>query len=90
MKAGSDFEKRFLGYGLLTAEIFYRLPDHPTFLQTFLWQTEDKAPSFPELRRFLGFWEREIEGPIHRVRIAHQALITPADYRFANGEIVMH
>ncbi|WP_305988763.1 usg protein [Roseibium sp. MMSF_3544] len=90
MTPSSDFEKRFLGYGLLTAEILYRLPDHPKFLQSFLWQTEDRAPQFPELTRFLEFWEREIEGRIHSVRVAHQGLIEPVDFRFADGEIRVH
>jgi uncharacterized protein Usg len=90
MKTGSDFQKRLLGYGLLTAEILYRLPDHPKLLQTYLWQTEDLAPKFPELNRFLNFWEREIEGPIHSVRVAHQNLIEPVDFRYANGEFVIH
>ncbi|GAA0772568.1 Usg family protein [Roseibium denhamense] len=86
----NDFEKRLLGYGLLTAEILYQLPDHPKLLQSFVWQTEDLAPKFPELTRFLSFWEREIDGPIHTVRIAHQNLIQPAEFRYADGEIVMH
>ncbi|POF31688.1 usg protein [Roseibium marinum] len=90
MKTSSDFEKRLLGYGLLTAEILYRIPDHPKLLQSFLWQTEDLAPKFPELNRFLKFWEREVEGSIYSVRIAHQNLITPMDFRFADGEIVVH
>ncbi|MEM5582304.1 Usg family protein [Roseibium sp. AS2] len=90
MKTSSDFEKRLLGYGLLTAEIVYRLPDHPRFLQSFLLQTEDMAPGFPELTRFLDFWEKEIEGRIHSVRVAHQNLIEPVDFRYADGEIVLH
>ncbi|MEM9635490.1 MAG: usg protein [Pseudomonadota bacterium] len=90
MKASLDFEKRLLGYGLLTAEILYRLPDHPKLLQSFLWQTEDLAPRFPELNRFLDFWEREIDGRIHSVRVAHQNLIEPVDFRYTNGEIVIH
>ncbi|AMN55847.1 MULTISPECIES: usg protein [Stappiaceae] len=90
MKTSSDFEKRLLGYGLMTAEILYRLPDHPKLLQSFLWQTEDLAPKFPELTRFLVFWEREIEGRIHSVRVAHQTLISPVDFRYADGEIVVH
>ncbi|MEP4770912.1 MAG: Usg family protein [Roseibium sp.] len=90
MMISSDFEKRLLGYGLLTAEILYKMPDHPKLLQSYLWQTEDLAPRFPELTRFLKFWEREIDGPIHLVRIAHQNLIAPAEFRYADGEIVMH
>lgn len=90
MTVSTGFEKRLLGYGLLTAEILYRLPDHPVLLQSFLWQTEDLAPKFPELNRFLTFWEREIDGRIHTVRVAHQNLIEPAEFRYADGEIVMH
>ncbi|QDG77008.1 usg protein [Labrenzia sp. PHM005] len=90
MTVSSNFERRLLGYGLLTAEILYRLPDHPILLQSFLWQTEDLAPKFPELNRFLTFWEREIDGQIHTVRVAHQNLIEPAEFRYADGEIVMH
>lgn len=90
MKTSSDFEKRLLGYGLLTAEILYHLPDHPKLLQSFLWQTEDLAPKFPELNRFLSFWEREIDGSIHSVRVAHQKLIQPVDFCYADGEIVIH
>ena len=29
------------GYRLTTAEILYRMPDHPDLLQTFLWQELD-------------------------------------------------
>ncbi|MBN9671113.1 usg protein [Roseibium aggregatum] len=90
MNTSSDFEKRLLGYGLLTAEILYRLPDHPKLLQSFLWQTEDMAPRFPELNRFLHFWEKEIEGRIHSVRVAHQNLIEPVDFRYADGGLVVH
>ena len=66
-------------YRLTTAEILYHLPDHPKFLQTFVWQEYDLAPAFPELHRFLTFWEREIEGKLHSVRVGNKKLITPAD-----------
>ena len=59
------------GFGLTTARIVYRMPDHRDLLQLFLWQHYDIAPDFPELARFLAFWQREIEGPLHSVRVAH-------------------
>ncbi|CUB00508.1 usg protein [Pannonibacter indicus] len=90
MGTSEDFRKQMAGYGLLTAEILYRMPDHPALLQSFLWQTEDKAPTFPELRRFLAFWEREIQAFIHTVRLAHQDLIGPRDVRYAKGEFLIH
>ena len=66
----SDQQKQELrDYRLTTAEIIYRLPDHPDLLQSFIWQKFDVAPDFPELRRFLEFWSRNIEGKLHSVRI---------------------
>lgn len=84
------FERQIRGYGLTTAEILYRLPDHPHLLQTFLWQHYDVAPELPELNRFLAFWEREIEGPLHSVRIAHNRLISPAECRIAAAEFALN
>lgn len=75
-------------YRLTTAKILYHMPDHPTLLQEFVWQHYDIAPKFPELRRFLGFWERELEGRLHSVTVASAALITPA--RFRNVDALMH
>lgn len=77
-------------YRLTTAEILYRMPDHPDLLQTYLWQEYDIAPKFPELSRFLAFWKRELEGPLHSVRIASQQLVTPAEFRFADGVFALH
>lgn len=75
---------------LLTAEILYHMPDHPTVLQSFIWQKHDLAPAFPELTRFLDFWRREIDGPLHSVRVAGEALIRPAELRYANGVFTLH
>ena len=45
------YELQLRGYRLTTAEIVYRLPDHPALLQTFIWQKFDLAPEFPELQQ---------------------------------------
>ena len=81
---------RIPDWRLTTAEILYHMPDHPGVLQTFIWQKLDRAPSFPELTRFLDFWQREIEGPLHSVRVASAALIRPAELRYANGQFLLH
>jgi uncharacterized protein Usg len=47
-------------------------------------------PGFPELFRFLEFWDREIEGPVFHVRIAHQKLIRPSEWRAAQAEFGLH
>jgi len=81
---------RIPDWRLTTAEILYHMPDHPGVLQTFVWQKVDHAPAFPELSRFLEFWRREIEGPLHSVRVASAALTRPAELHFANGQFVLH
>jgi uncharacterized protein Usg len=75
--------KQLKDYRLTTAEIVYHLPDHPALLQTYVWQELDLAPRYPTLRRFLDFWDRELEGKLHSVRVASARLITPAMLRHA-------
>jgi uncharacterized protein Usg len=67
------------GYGLTTAQIIYRVPDHLQVLQEFVWQKYDVFPQFPALGKFLAFWEEEIEGPIFSVTVAHARLIKPTE-----------
>lgn len=81
----SAFEKQLNGYGLTTAEIHYHMPDHPGLLQLYLWQDYDLAPKFPTLKGFLGFWSRELDGVLHSVRVAHNKLIGPREWRAVNG-----
>jgi uncharacterized protein Usg len=64
-------------YRLTTAEILYHMPDHPAVLQSFVWQQLDLAPKFPELRKFLDFWSRSLDGKLHSVRVGAADLITP-------------
>ncbi|MFZ1426904.1 MAG: aspartate-semialdehyde dehydrogenase [Geminicoccaceae bacterium] len=83
-------ELQLRGYRLATAEITYHLPDHPTLLQTFLWQHYDLAPHFPELRKFLDFWVRNIEGKLHSVSVARKKLIGPVAHQHAAGIWQLH
>ena len=75
------FIKQLAGYGLTTAEILYRMPDHQSLLQTFIWQDYDIAPEFPILFRFLTFWRKELDGPLHSVRIGHSKLLKPSELK---------
>lgn len=81
-----DFEQRIQGSGLLTTEILYWMPDHPSLLQTFCYQSMDKAPKFPRLHAFLEHWRKEIEATIYSIRIAHADWIGPAEVKFRDGE----
>lgn len=85
-----DFDRQLAGYSLATAEITYHLPDARSLLQTFVWQQYDIAPKFPELRKFLDFWTRELDGPLHSVRLAHATLLRPTEVRIVDAELHLH
>jgi uncharacterized protein Usg len=85
-----ETELMLKGYGLTTAEMFYRMPDHPHVLNTFVWQEYDLAPDHPRLFGFVEHWQREIEGPLHSVRFVHRKLIGPGEWRHVTGEFTLH
>ena len=58
----SETEMMLKGYGLTTAEFFYRMPDYTHVLNSFIWQDYDTAPDHPRLFEFVEFWQGEIEG----------------------------
>ena len=90
MSVSPTFRRQLEGYSLTTAEILYHLPDHPHLLQTFVWQHHDLFPGFPELKRFLDFWQRTLDGPLHSVKVAHSRLIKPVELRTINEEFCLH
>lgn len=77
----SDFELRLKGGSLLTAQILYYRPDHPSLLQSLSWQAIDVAPCFPRLVAFLEHWRREIGAMIHSIQIAHSDWAGPTGFR---------
>ena len=85
-----DFRKQIEGYGLTTAHILYRRPDHRWLLQSYVWQAYDLFPAFPELSKFLAFWQEKLEGPLHSVQVAHSKLIKPAELRTVDGVFRLH
>jgi uncharacterized protein Usg len=85
-----DFQKQLAGYGLTTANILYRRPDHPWLLQTYVWQAYDLCPAFPELQRFLDFWRESLEGDPHSVMVVHSNMIRPAELRAVDGVFRLH
>lgn len=86
----ANLDLQLKDYRLTTAEILYHMPDHPKLLQTYVWQEYDLAPQFPELSKFLEFWERELDGKLHSVTVASKRLILPDGFRHAQGEFYIH
>jgi uncharacterized protein Usg len=89
-RGSRDFRRQLEGYGLTTANILYRRPDHPWLLQTYVWQDYDLCPNFPALNKFLNFWLEKLDGPLHSVIVAHAKLIKPAEIRAIDGEFRLH
>ncbi len=90
MLPSPEFKKQLEGYGLTTAEIVYRLPDHPAILQSYIWQEYDLFPDFPVLKKFLDFWTRTLEGPLFKVTIGHCRLIKPTELKAIGAEFRLH
>ena len=85
----SDLQLQLNGYRLTTAEILYHLPDCPGLLQSYLWQEYDLAPGFPRLSSFLEYWQDNLDGPLHSVRMASAPLLTPGNYRHLDLDAIL-
>jgi len=77
-------------FRLTTAEILYHLPDFPTVLQSYIWQELDMQPEYPVLNRFLTFWQQELDGPLHSVRVASKGIMSPVDLRYFDCSFTLH
>jgi uncharacterized protein Usg len=86
----SEARPQLREYRLTTAEIIYHLPDHPDLLQSFIWQKLDLAPDFPELRRFLEFWSRNIEGKLHSVKVGQARFPGQGRFHYVNASPRLH
>jgi uncharacterized protein Usg len=85
----SPLVKMLQGYRLTTAEILYRRPDHPSLLQSYIWQEYDLIPRFPVLNKFLQFWEAQLDGKLYSVRVATTGIVAPAELRYSRGEFTL-
>jgi uncharacterized protein Usg len=89
VEARKALELQLADHRLTTAEILYRMPDHPSLLQSFTWQDYDTAPHFPVLRRFLDFWHKELDAELHSVRVASQTLVRAPAARYAEAHLTL-
>ncbi len=87
----ADLERQLTkDYRITIAEILYHMPDHPTLLQTYLWQDYDIAPRYPKLCKFLDFWTKELDGKLHSVYVASKRIITPGELNHYQFELTIH
>ena len=83
-------QQQLTGRRLTTAEIIYHLPDHPSLLQSYIWQAYDLAPHFPKLFKFLDFWTRHLDGKLHSVTVADRTLVGARALRHADVALNLH
>ena len=88
--SGKSLELQLKGYRLSTVEIIYHMPDHPSLLQTFIWQYMDLAPDYPELHKFLEFWRKNLDGALHSVRVMSKDIIGPAKMGTVSHSFALH
>jgi len=87
-----DLVRQLTGWRQITAEILYRMPDHPSLVQIFLWQEmdrwhDDPDMMFPRLRQFCAWWNANLDGAIVQVRVAAARVITAGELRHVSAEL---
>jgi uncharacterized protein Usg len=54
---------------LVTLDIFYYIPDYSSIINEFVWQTEDVAPEYHRVHKFLLYWQKNIDAVIQEILI---------------------
>lgn len=52
-------------------QIYYYIPDYPSVINEFNWQTIDLYPRFPRMKKFLDHWHTHIEAKINTINLVY-------------------
>lgn len=85
-----DLELQLHDHRLTTIEVIYYLPDHPSLLQSYIWQTLDVAPTYPRLTRFLDHWRQHIQATIHSIKLCSADMIQAAELRHVRERLYLN
>lgn len=90
-----DLLRQLSGWRQTTAEILYRMPDHQSLVQTFVWQDLDRwdadpRHTYPRLKQFCAWWNANLDGPIVQVRVGAATVITAGDLRHVDGDFCLN
>jgi uncharacterized protein Usg len=66
------------------------MPDHPSLLQEFIWQTEDTIPELIRIHRFLNHWQRNIDAAIQQIMLAVEDNYRTNGYRRVDHLLTMN
>ena len=50
----------------------------------------DRVPDYPELRKFLSFWQANLDGKLHSVTVGSREIVGPAQFRTVDREFTLH
>ena len=50
----------------------------------------DTAPDLPRLDKFLDFWQQNIDGKLHVVRVATVETLQPVKISYADAQLTLH
>ena len=65
---------------LTLIQIYYYMPDYPSVINEFSWQTIDIYPRFPRMKRFLDYWHHSIEAAINEIYLGYTDPYYGANY----------
>lgn len=86
MAGGSeDFALRLQGYAPTLVNVIYYLPDYPSILNEFIWQTMDVAPRYPRVSAFLDHWRRDIDAVVKDVLVSSGQNFSSSRYARVTG-----
>ncbi len=72
---------------IVTIDIFYYMPDHSMILNEFIWQTEDVAPEYTRVHKFLNFWKNNIKATIQEILMCES---TTGTWRSVDFDLKFH
>lgn len=72
---------------LVFVNVIYHLPDYNNLVNEFHWQTLDLPPRYPRIRRFVDYWEAEIEAQIKQVILNDSIDFRANDYNYFDLEM---
>ena len=60
-------DKNIVVEQLTLIQVYYYMPDYPSVINEFTWQTIDLYPRFPRMNKFLTYWSENIEATINEI-----------------------
>jgi uncharacterized protein Usg len=74
---------------LTLIQVYYYMPDYPSVINEFTWQTIDLYPRFPRMRRFLDYWSCNIDAKINEIYLNYADPVYGPNY-FKNVTHIWH